>query len=231
MQKNFLTVFLLALGLLVTSCSGGDSSNTETPSQETVDNSQTTNPNSPTPNPQESSTQATNENNTVASNDLIKSTPLIESTKPEKRLDQIRKQRSNPFSAIEINPKFENIPPSGIIPPPNPNTSIPSPQGNNNGNDFNPNSEGNPNNPENIELEPVLAREVKITGIIDLGNKTQIIVNAPQEEFARYVETGQYLSNGQVLVKRIETQIDGSKLVVLEQFGKEVVKTLETTSS
>jgi len=58
-----------------------------------------------------------------------------------------------------------------------------------------------------------------------VGNVTQIIVKAPNEDSSRYVRVGQRLSNGQVLVKRIELQ--GSEpVVVLEQFGIEVIKSI-----
>ena len=71
--------------------------------------------------------------------------------------------------------------------------------------------------------QPVLAQGVTVTGLIQVGDVTKIIVKAPDEKYSRYVESGQYLSNGQVLVKRIETE-GSNPMVVLEQLGIEVIK-------
>lgn len=69
--------------------------------------------------------------------------------------------------------------------------------------------------------DPVLAKAVEVTGVVQVGGSVQAIVKAPDEPTARYVGVGQRLSNGQVLVKRIE--LAGSEpLVVLEQSGVEV---------
>ncbi len=71
--------------------------------------------------------------------------------------------------------------------------------------------------------QPVLAREVAVTGLIQVGTVTKIIVKSPLEKYSRYVEQGQYLANGKVLVKRIEK--GGRKpIVVLEELGIEVIK-------
>ena len=71
--------------------------------------------------------------------------------------------------------------------------------------------------------QPVLAKGITVTGLIQVGEVTKIIVKAPEEKYSRYVEAGQYLSNGQVLVKRIETK-GKNPIVVLEQLGMEVIK-------
>jgi hypothetical protein len=49
------------------------------------------------------------------------------------------------------------------------------------------------------------------------------IVNAPNEPSSRYIQEGQRLAGGQVLVKRIETN-RSEPVVVLEQYGVEVVR-------
>jgi hypothetical protein len=66
-----------------------------------------------------------------------------------------------------------------------------------------------------------LARAVQVTGIVEVGGKVQAIVKAPNEPTSRYVQEGQYLSNGQVLVKRIEIN-RADPVVVFEQNGVEV---------
>lgn len=70
--------------------------------------------------------------------------------------------------------------------------------------------------------DPALAREVTITGVIEVAGVPQVILQAPGEPTSRYVRVGDYLSNGQVLVKRVEMNFGSVPVVVLEQFGVEV---------
>ena len=72
--------------------------------------------------------------------------------------------------------------------------------------------------------QPDLAQAVAVTGVVQVGGEAQAIVQAPNESTSRYVRAGQRLSNGQVLVKRIEIYQGADPVVVLEQFGVEVVK-------
>jgi hypothetical protein len=70
--------------------------------------------------------------------------------------------------------------------------------------------------------QPVLARAVEVLGVVQVGDTPYAIVNAPNEASSRYVRVGQSLSNGQVIVKRIE--MNGPEpAVVFEQFGVEVI--------
>jgi hypothetical protein len=73
------------------------------------------------------------------------------------------------------------------------------------------------------------ARAIAISGIVQAGNRTSIIVQVPNESSTRYVAVGDYLANGQVLVKRIDTS-GGEPVVVLEQDGTEVVKSVGSGS-
>jgi hypothetical protein len=67
-------------------------------------------------------------------------------------------------------------------------------------------------------------------GVIEIGGVTQIILRAPNEQFTRYVSPGQRISNGQVLVKRVErvggidNALRPTPVVVLEELGQEVYK-------
>jgi len=108
-----------------------------------------------------------------------------------------------------------------------PATLIPVPPNNGNaGSQFNP-GRGNlfPSAPT---LPPApqadLARAVTITGVIQIGNETEAIVKVPNEVTSRYVQVGQRLSNGQVLVKRIEMNQGSAPVVILEQYGIEVAR-------
>ncbi|PSB18827.1 hypothetical protein C7B65_13710 [Phormidesmis priestleyi ULC007] len=70
--------------------------------------------------------------------------------------------------------------------------------------------------------EPTLARAVEVSGVVVVGGVPQAIVKAPNEATTRYVRAGQRLSNGQILVKRIEVNGGSDPVVILEQNGIEV---------
>jgi hypothetical protein len=73
--------------------------------------------------------------------------------------------------------------------------------------------------------QPDIARAVEVTGVVQVGSQTRIIVKAPDEPSSRYVQVGQRLSNGRVLVKRLE-QSGGQPIVILEENGIEVAKAI-----
>lgn len=70
--------------------------------------------------------------------------------------------------------------------------------------------------------EPTLARAVEVSGVVVVGGVAEAIVKAPNEATTRYVRAGQRLSNGQILVKRIEVNGGSDPIVILEQNGVEV---------
>lgn len=72
--------------------------------------------------------------------------------------------------------------------------------------------------------EPTLARQVLVSGVVNVGGVTQAIVKAPNEATSRYVRAGQRLSNGQILVKRIEVNEGSDPVVILEENGIEVAR-------
>ena len=79
--------------------------------------------------------------------------------------------------------------------------------------------------PELPPVDPTLAQDVQILGLYEPPNgMTKIIVRAPEETNSRYVEVGQYLSNGEVLVKSIDRGHYPYPQVILEQSGIEVYK-------
>jgi hypothetical protein len=69
----------------------------------------------------------------------------------------------------------------------------------------------------------VAAQGVKVTGVIEVAGVPHAIVEAPGQK-PRYVKAGDYLANGQVLVKRIETKSGSGPVVILEEQGIEVAK-------
>ncbi|MCF4968279.1 hypothetical protein [Nostoc sp. CMAA1605] len=75
------------------------------------------------------------------------------------------------------------------------------------------------------KAQPDLARAVMVTGVVIVGKVPQAIIKIPNEIASRYVEAGQRLANG-VLVKRIEMNEGSNPIVILEQYGIEVARTV-----
>lgn len=74
--------------------------------------------------------------------------------------------------------------------------------------------------------QPDLAQKVAVSGVVQIGEQVQAIVRVPNEGASRYVSVGQRLSNGEVLVKRIEMNQGAEPVVILEQYGVEVAKAI-----
>ena len=104
----------------------------------------------------------------------------------------------------KVSPPVSKPPAIGLLPPPVPNPTI---------------------TPILPKLpEPTLAKGIEITGVVEVAGVPNAIVKAPNEPNSRSVREGERLSNGQVLVKRIEMNQGPNPIVVLEQFGIEVAR-------
>ncbi|MBW4518915.1 MAG: hypothetical protein KME16_04325 [Scytolyngbya sp. HA4215-MV1] len=160
---------------------------------------------------------------------------LIQPVNPDERARQVqasisaRKSTKDPFSNIppSINNKTPFSPPQRKVRIKLP--QLPTPGGNV-GQKFKPGS-GNLFPPGNTSLPTLppapqadLAKEVEITGVVKVAGVAQAIVKAPNESTSRYVRVGQRLSNGQILVKRIEMYEGADPVVILEENGVEVAK-------
>jgi hypothetical protein len=146
---------------------------------------------------------------------------LIPATNPEVRVRGSIRGRQDPFATISLKPQIrikqeEN-------------------QQQEDSSDFTstPTIESLENEPtaESLDKQPkaILAEDVIITGLVEVGGITNIIVRAPEEASSRYVQVGQYLSNGRILVKRIESSNSPTPLVILEEDGVEVAKEVGET--
>lgn len=137
-----------------------------------------------------------------------------------------------PEVTVKPNPTPSPIQPLPVIPLPAPNP-IPSPQL--------PTVQPNPSVqaiPQTIEVAQVQpiptpspvtpsgAEAVKVTGVAELPDGMRAILKAPDEPTSRYVVAGEFLSNGTIQVKRIEIASSGNPIVVLEENGKEFIKTI-----
>lgn len=77
--------------------------------------------------------------------------------------------------------------------------------------------------PAALPPQPELARAVNVSGVVQIGSAVYAIVDAPDEPSSRYVQVGQRLSNGEILVRRIDFNGSDSS-VILEQAGMQVVR-------
>ncbi|MEI6065616.1 MAG: hypothetical protein WCQ26_13565 [Pseudanabaena sp. ELA748] len=67
------------------------------------------------------------------------------------------------------------------------------------------------------------AQGTKVTGTIEVLGTIYAIIQSPDEPTSRNVQAGQMISNGKVLVKRIDTNAE-PPIVVLQQSGVEVLR-------
>ncbi|MEM7591992.1 MAG: hypothetical protein AAF383_10840 [Cyanobacteria bacterium P01_A01_bin.83] len=140
---------------------------------------------------------------------------LIPATNPDVRVRNSVRGRQDPFSVVTLNPRIEiEEEESRSEPPTSRFSQRPAPSDNN-------------DDSQSADLpEPTLAQEVIISGLYESNGTTKLIVQAPEEDTSRYVEVGQYLSNGQILVKRIEQDSFASPIIILEESGIEVAKAI-----
>ncbi|MBD2018641.1 hypothetical protein H6F43_00385 [Leptolyngbya sp. FACHB-36] len=75
-----------------------------------------------------------------------------------------------------------------------------------------------------------LADAVEVSGAIRVKGRWQVIVKESSVETSRYVGVGDYLEGGQVLVKKIIADGGADPTVVLQQNGREVTKSIGSTS-
>lgn len=215
-MHKFLSIFLLGIiTLSMQSCS-----------QETPQSTSTKNSSTPPPNSAKSAANSLPSNPAVAAASTLavasqkaqsdrETAGLIPSTNPDRRVQASIKGRKDPFAFVSMMAKIK-IPekkasdvaikldnkPKNLPTIPAQTTPVIQP----------------------VSTEPTLANSVAVTGVIDIGGILKAIVKAPEEEASRYVEVGQYLSNGQILVKNIDTSDPLNPSVVLEQSGVQVSK-------
>ena len=145
---------------------------------------------------------------------------LIPATNPEVRVRSSVRGRQDPFSIVTLNPRIEVEPEE--------ERKVTARQNRSN-RQANRNSTLDLPEPPPEPIEATLAKEVIISGLYTANGRTRLIVQAPEEDNSRYVEVGQYLSNGQVLVKSIDTNSFPTPMVILEESGIEVAKTIGET--
>ena len=68
------------------------------------------------------------------------------------------------------------------------------------------------------------AESLEISGIVQVGGKTNVIIKAADEYTSRYAAVGERVANGKVLIKRVEMGLE--PVVILEQAGQEIVRSV-----
>jgi hypothetical protein len=173
---------------------------------------------------------------------------LISSTNPDQRLRSIQSARPDPFALLPAAPSVtitRDSQTSGSGQSPSSTGSGISGQGLPVRNSSGSGSSGRPSGtqamlPQSIPIlpdiprlprslpaalppQPELARAVNVSGVVQIGSAVYAIVDAPSEPSSRYVQVGQRLSNGEILVRRIDFNGSDSS-VILEQAGMQVVR-------
>jgi hypothetical protein len=152
---------------------------------------------------------------------------LIPATDPEARVRSSVRGRNDPFSVVALNSRLKIKEDAKKKEPAKPSNPIAQ---NSNGRYTQARPDRSYNNPEISAppeaFEPTLANNVVVSGMYEANGKIRLIVKAPEETSSRYVRVGDYLSNGQVLVKRIDRNRYSNPKVILEQSGMEVAKTI-----
>jgi len=164
---------------------------------------------------------------------------LASPTNPEARVRGSIRGRRDPFSTLAVKARLESK--ATKKSPNDSRNNVADDRGSNPRNQRNQNSRRNIRPSEdNLASTPTidtldklspteLADNVLVTGLVELGDRVRLIVQAPGEVTSRYVDLGQYISNGKVLVKRVESNFPTPR-VVLEQAGVEVVKIVGETN-
>ena len=173
---------------------------------------------------------------------------LIQSTDSNERLQQISNSRSDPFAVVPIPPPRQITPPPAppaptAVAPPDGTAGAPAGPGTPGAGApvaVGPGAPGaTPGTPGTTPVapgagqpatppplaplpalpQPTLAEAVQVSGVMTIGNENFAVVQTSAG--SQYVRVGQRVSNGQVLIKRIDLR--GSEpMVVLEENGIEV---------
>ncbi len=71
---------------------------------------------------------------------------------------------------------------------------------------------------------PAVAETITITGVVQVGNEIQVIVQLPGNSSGRYVKVGDLIANGTVRIKRVEGIQGNNPIVILEEEGVEYAR-------
>jgi Tfp pilus assembly protein PilP len=217
MNKISLFVLLGILAISLESCSSFGSKSGEDTTSNNPTNSSATNSQSETAN--NTPPTSTESANSAESPDKVGISGLIPATNSDVRVSGSIRGRQDPFALITLKPEIKTKETEE-----NQTRSLPKPKS------FKPNPSNIESTPtiESLENQPVgtLAQNVIVSGLVELGGTTKLIIQAPEEATSRHVNVGQYISNGKILVKRILLDNLSTPRVVLEENGIEITKAI-----
>ena len=229
MHRRSITALVGMLALTITGCGSGEAqstsntANVQPPVKPTTPDPQpakSETPEKPTlvaQNPQNNLEKTEKKENSVSS----AAAGLIQSTNVNQRTQQVQQGRPDPFAGLFAIPK--PIPKPVVVAKPKPTPRLPQPPV-----VRAPQPVIKPALPTPpVPVEPPetdLAKGVSVLGVVEIANQYQAIVKVPNEATSRYVSEGQRLSDGEVLVKRIEMSSGSEPIVILEQNGIEVTR-------
>lgn len=172
--------------------------------------------------------------------------PFLEPpTSPEQRASQVQSGRADPFAPLPSSPIVvptrvsPPAPPQPVAQPvattpatnlpqiePIPLATAPVPV-------ESPRSSTRPADPVQPQPSPTaiapsapsasLLESIEVSGVVQVGGQTSVIVRVPNEQSSRTAAVGDRLANGRVLLKRVDMSGGGDPVVVLEQDGVEVM--------
>lgn|GEM_PF-1196154 len=177
-------------------------------------------------------------------NDLISNVTTLQ------RLPQVNPGRSNPFAAIATGPaRIQSLPPAPLLASVSPAVE---------GMALAPFPQGVPSAPTLLPAPPTivgttavsaapaltsapvatpasasvmpqsLASQVRISGIVQIGNQFQVLVELPNENYSRSVSVGETVMGG-VRLARIDIAPNREPQVVLIEGGVETIKTVDSS--
>jgi hypothetical protein len=248
MRQVSLIAASIGLVLFLGGCSeggGGDTVSQETPAAATEQSTPAASPDASSSSPDQSPTaqSASPSAGTTANRPNrprgIMPADLISSTNPDQRLRGIQSARPDPFSLVPTSPDVtvtREIQASGS----GQSSSSAGSGGTSSGGRSSRLTGTQAILPQSIPVlpdiprlprplpaalapQPELARAVSVSGVVQIGSVVYAIVDAPDEPSSRYVQVGQRLSNGEIVVRRIDMNGSDSS-VILEQAGMQVVR-------
>jgi hypothetical protein len=143
---------------------------------------------------------------------------LIPPTNPDVRVRTSVRGRQDPFALVSLTPKIK-VEPKEVAKQPTSTPTRPTEEPN-----YRPREDSF--TPPVEVFAPTLAKNVIISGLYEANGRTKLIVQESEESSSRYVDIGERIADGQVLVKSVNTNYSPTPLVTLEQSGVEVSKTI-----
>jgi hypothetical protein len=81
--------------------------------------------------------------------------------------------------------------------------------------------------PAPLSVSPTrLAEAIEVTGVVQTAGRLVAIIKAPDDQTARYVQVGESMSGGRVVLKQIVMGRQGEPRVILQENGVQVTKSI-----